>query len=81
MARSATDIHPKVVAGTFGGGLSVILVWILGVVGVDVPAEVASAITALISGLFGYLQPSDPGGADTEPLLPDGPAADDLGDH
>lgn len=38
----------KVAAGGLAGALSVIVVWLLSLAGVDVPGEVASAFTTLI---------------------------------
>lgn len=49
-------INPKVAAGGIAGALTVILVWLLNMGGVDVPAEVASAITVVISFGAGYLK-------------------------
>lgn len=40
---------PKVQAGGAAGAASVVLVWALGAVGADVPPEVASALTVLVS--------------------------------
>ena len=41
--------EPKVVAGGAAGAASIILVYVVGLFGIDVPAEVASAVTVLIS--------------------------------
>jgi hypothetical protein len=41
--------QPKVVAGGAAGAVSVILVWAVGLAGLEVPAEIASAVTVLIS--------------------------------
>ena len=38
----------KVAAGGLAGALSVLLVWFMNLGGVDVPAEVASALTTII---------------------------------
>ena len=46
--------HPKVAAGGAAGSASILLVFILGQCGIDVPAEVASAITVLLSAVAGY---------------------------
>jgi hypothetical protein len=51
-------LNPKVAAGGIAGALTVILVWLLGMGGVDVPAEVASAITVVISFGTAYLKPA-----------------------
>jgi hypothetical protein len=49
-------IDPKVQAGAAAGAASVVLVWVLGLLGVDTPPEVASAITVLLSVAAGYLK-------------------------
>lgn len=48
----------KVAAAGSAGAASIVLVWLLGQAGVDVPAEVASAITVLIATAAGYLKAS-----------------------
>jgi hypothetical protein len=45
----------KVAAAGIGGSLSVVLVWVAGMFGVEVPAEVASAITTIVAFFAGYL--------------------------
>jgi hypothetical protein len=47
----------KVTAATLAGAVVTILVWILHVAGVDIPAEVAAAITTLLMAVSGYLAP------------------------
>ncbi|MFF6951837.1 hypothetical protein ACFZAD_24660 [Streptomyces iakyrus] len=44
----------KVAAAGIGGSISIVLVWVLSQVGIDMPAEVASAVTAIVSFLSGY---------------------------
>lgn len=41
-----------------GAAVGVIVVWLMGTGGVDVPAEVAGAITAVISIAISYVVPS-----------------------
>jgi hypothetical protein len=48
--------QPKVVAGGAAGSVTVMLVWIAGMYGIDVPPEVASAFTVLVSFAAGYLK-------------------------
>lgn len=48
--------QPKVVAGGVAGAFTILLVWVLGTLGVDVPAEASSAITTLVSFVAGYLK-------------------------
>lgn len=45
----------KMVAVGVSGALTVVLVYVLGEFGVDMPVEVASAITVLISFASGYM--------------------------
>jgi hypothetical protein len=52
------SIHPKVAAAGFAGAATTLLVWGLSLVGVELPAEVASALTVLISGGAGYKKSS-----------------------
>lgn len=48
--------QPKVVAGGVAGALTIMLVWVAGLFGLDVPAEVASAFTVIVSFAAGYLK-------------------------
>lgn len=47
---------PKVAAGGIAGALTIVLVWFLGAVDVDVPPEVASAITTIIGTGAAYVK-------------------------
>jgi hypothetical protein len=51
-------VSPKVTAGSAGfgtaGAVVVILVWILGLYGIQVPPEVAAAIAAVIGSIAGF---------------------------
>lgn len=46
----------KVVAGAVAGSATVVIVWLLGQFGVDVPPEVASALTVLLGSGAAYLK-------------------------
>jgi hypothetical protein len=46
----------KVVAGGAAGAVSIILVWVAGLFGLEVPAEVASAFTVLLSSAAAYFK-------------------------
>ena len=48
--------QPKVIAGGAAGALTIVLVFAAGLAGLDVPPEVASAVTVLISFAAGYLK-------------------------
>lgn len=50
----------KVVAGGFASSIVVLLVWIAGEYGVEVPAEVASALTVLVGFAASYFMKSKP---------------------
>lgn len=54
-------INPKVAAGGAAGAVVTIAVWAVGLAGVQVPAEVASAATVLVTFAAGYLVPADRG--------------------
>lgn len=56
-------VAPKVESAAWAGAVTVLLVWVAGLVGVEVPAEVASAVTVLVAAGAGYLAP---------PVLPNG---------
>lgn len=49
-------LHPKVAAASQAGAASIVLVWLIGLLGADLPPEVASAITALLAGAAGWLK-------------------------
>lgn len=46
----------KVVAGGAAGAVTVMVVWIAGMFGIDVPPEVASSFTVLVSFLAAYIK-------------------------
>lgn len=49
-------IQPKVAAAGLGGAVSIVIVWVLTSLSVEVPAEVASAFTTLFSFACGFLK-------------------------
>lgn len=51
-------LHPKVRVSGTAGALAVVLVYVAGLFGADVPAEVAAALTVLISTGAGYMRSS-----------------------
>lgn len=51
-----TSISPKVVASTLAAAVATILVYVLGVFGVDVPAPVEAAIVTVLVFVAGYLR-------------------------
>ena len=61
---------PKVVTGALAGAASVIAVWIVTKCGIEVPAEIASAFTTVISAFSSYFAPhSDPTPAQIADIL------------
>jgi hypothetical protein len=62
----------KVAAGGAAGALTVLLVWILGLLHVPVPPEVASAITVIISFITSYLVKQRIPAAAINPSTPEG---------
>ena len=44
----------KVAAAGIGGSLAIVLVYVIGQFGVDLPAEVAAAVATIVSFLAGY---------------------------
>lgn len=53
-----SQVHPKVVASSLAGAVTVIIVWALSEVGVDIPPEVSSAITVVLSAAAGWIKSS-----------------------
>ena len=50
------NINPKVQAAGAAGAITILLVWIVGLFGLEVPAEVASAFTTLVATGAGYIK-------------------------
>ena len=48
--------QPKVVAGGAAGAFSILVVYVAGLFGLEVPAEAASALTVLIGTAAAYLK-------------------------
>lgn len=55
MDQPTSQPTQKVAAAGIGGSLSIVLVYIIGVLGLELPPEVASAITAIIAFAAGYI--------------------------
>lgn len=51
------NVNPKVAASGIAGAITVLLVYALSLVGVEIPTSVASAITVIIAFAAGYLRP------------------------
>jgi energy-converting hydrogenase Eha subunit B len=54
-----SSISPKVLAGTLAAASVTIIVWIASTAGVNVPVEVAGALTVIVTFLAGYIK-TDP---------------------
>jgi len=48
--------QPKVVAGGIAGSLTILVIFVANLFGIDVPPEVASAFTVIISFGAGYFK-------------------------
>ena len=48
--------HPKVAAGGIAGAVTTVLVFVAAQLGVEVPGEVAAALTTIIGFAAGYLR-------------------------
>lgn len=64
MASTAKPTR-KITATGLGGALSIIAVWVAGLFGLDMPVEVAAAVTVVLSTGAGYLT--------RDPLAPTAP--------
>ncbi|WP_153008332.1 MULTISPECIES: hypothetical protein [Rhodococcus] len=49
----------KVAATGIAGSIAIVLIWVAGLAGIDMPAEVAAAITAIIAFGAGYMKKSE----------------------
>ena len=48
----------KVTSGALAGGLSIILIWVLSLLGVEVPGAVGAAFATVLGFLTAYLVPN-----------------------
>lgn len=51
------NLNPKIASAGIAGALTVVLMWVVSLFGVEVPAEVASAVTIIIAFAAGYVRP------------------------
>lgn len=58
MNQNSAAPTAKVAAVGVAGAITLILVWVAGMAGLEVPPEVASAVTLLIAAGAGYFTPS-----------------------
>lgn len=50
------NLNPKVTAAAIGAAATLVIVFVMGLAGVEVPADVASALTLIVSVAAGYLK-------------------------
>lgn len=53
---ATTPLSPKLTSATLSGALALVLVWAAGMANIEVPAEVASAVTVLLMAGAAYLK-------------------------
>lgn len=58
MKKRNADLSPtpKVAAAGIAGSITLVGVWVAGLFGLDVPPEVAAAVTAIIATAAGYIK-------------------------
>ena len=59
MSENKLTPQPKVAAGGISAALTVVLIWTLSQVGLELPAEVAAALVMVVSFFVSYMK-SDP---------------------
>jgi hypothetical protein len=66
---NAVSSNPNASVTALAGAVTILFVWIVGVAGLSVPAEVGSALTTIVAGVILWLGP--PGRRDQpNPLTP-----------
>lgn len=50
------NVHPKVAASGVAGAVTILLVYVAALLGLDVPPEVSSAFTVVVSAAAGYVK-------------------------
>ena len=53
------NLNPKTSAAGIAGAVTLVIVFVLGQLGVDIPADVAAAVTTIIAFVAAYLRSSD----------------------
>lgn len=53
------NLNPKTTAAGIAGAVTLVIVFVLGQLGVDIPADVAAAVTTIIAFAAAYLRSSD----------------------
>ena len=50
------NVNPKISAAAAAGAVTIVLVWAFGLLGIDVPTDVASAVTLIVAIAAGYVR-------------------------
>jgi len=50
------NVNPKISAAAAAGAVTILLVWLCSLFGIDVPTDVASAITLIVAVAAGYVR-------------------------
>lgn len=50
------NVSPKLAASSIAGSITLIVVWVTSLFGLEMPPEVASAFTVIFSFLAGYIK-------------------------
>lgn len=53
------NLNPKTTAAGIAGALTLVIVFVLGQLGVEIPADVAAAVTTIIAFVAAYLKSAD----------------------
>jgi hypothetical protein len=53
------NLNPKLKASAAAAAVTLVIVFVLGELGVDVPADVATAVTLILSVAAGYVKSAD----------------------
>lgn len=53
------NLNPKTTAAGIAGAVTLVIVFVLGQLGVDIPADVAAAVTTIIAFVAAYVKSSD----------------------
>jgi uncharacterized membrane protein len=53
------NLNPKTTAAGIAGAVTLVIVFVLGQLGVEVPADVAAAVTTIIAFAAAYLKSAD----------------------
>jgi hypothetical protein len=52
------NLHPKVAGASLSGSLAILVVYVLSLVGIDVPTVASAALAVVLAGFGGWLAPA-----------------------